>query len=765
MKLGLIATTMLLVSCTMIGQTIPTAPAAPSDPGFPAIPSNCELRHGAHLYTDGGFPYHSPIKSSDDTTANATTDTANIQGALTDAAPGGSNHSGCVELAPSSGGYSVLLLNPITIPAGVNLIVDAGVTLVGTRNVAAYQVTGGKPCGGVGGGSGCKPLITFGANSSSQHSGVYGYGVIDGRGYAPMDLSEVSSSYTPTTVPSGYASPTWWGQTLYKSSAQTQSLPALIDVASDNVTLYKITLRNSPFYHVEVNGQRFLSWGVKIATPWNVGNTDGIDVFDANANVINSVISTGDDDVAVQAYWVAGDPVVPVDNVLIRGTTTYGRNGVSMGASSQAGIYNIYVTDINETGDVVSWTSSRVNGVSFPVSSFFDSQGNQTVSNIPASEAMEYAFDTIRGLNLKIVNARENAVASGAATYPSGLPVTPSSSFAGGWIENVLYQNACLQDIHYPLTSELYLSATGTEPIYDPTVGPIFYNNVHILKPIEMPNGTASWFIPRFYSFFNDASGNNQTDSLYFQNVVADDISSGVSSLNAIYSHGDVITTSNNVYPASLPGASTPVGFNGLTAPNSASDTYHAPTTSNDELALNLNDTSYSSMTSGISSSGYNCSSTPSVPYSPSGFPFLAGEIFLSEGSGYPTGTSNDIVSGSISQSATVNFNAVLAPAMSQSSLYEGNTSKGTFAVGAPTLSGTVIFTATPVGGGIPITLGSATFSSSTPVNQTLLTVYGSESLAHLGLVAGTQYKITGNYTDSNYPSYTFGGSIITVTT
>ena len=124
--------------------TLPTVPTPPSDPGFPSL-SGCTVRHGAHQYYGAGA-YNTPISPADDTDANATADTTNIQGALNSAVGG----SGCVEIAPSPGGYSVLLLNPITIPAGVNLIVDAGVTLVATTNVTEYQVPGGPPCGGVG---------------------------------------------------------------------------------------------------------------------------------------------------------------------------------------------------------------------------------------------------------------------------------------------------------------------------------------------------------------------------------------------------------------------------------------------------------------------------------------------------------------------------------------------------------------------------------------------------------------------------------------
>ena len=72
--------------------------------------------------------------------------------------------------------------------------------------------------------------------------------------------------------------------------------------------MYKITLRNSPGFHVSV-GQTdgFTAWGVKIMTPKTARNTDGIDPGSSrNITIAYSSINTGDDDVCLKPQRMAG---------------------------------------------------------------------------------------------------------------------------------------------------------------------------------------------------------------------------------------------------------------------------------------------------------------------------------------------------------------------------------------------------------------------------------------------------------------------------
>ena len=121
----------------------------------PLIPPSCVV-----------LPAQQGILSGEPTT-EMSLDTAAVQAALT-ACPAGQ----AVELS-TSGSNNAFVIGPITIPGGVTLLVDGGVTAFGSSNPADYQVTtaGVETCGTVGtAGNGCKSLITM----ASANSGIMG---------------------------------------------------------------------------------------------------------------------------------------------------------------------------------------------------------------------------------------------------------------------------------------------------------------------------------------------------------------------------------------------------------------------------------------------------------------------------------------------------------------------------------------------------------------------------------------------------------------
>lgn len=203
-------------------------------------------------------------------------DTIRIQEALDKCTPGQA-----VELA---GG--VFLAGPLQLRAAVTLLVDAGTTLYGSRNPRDYDISGGS-CGVVDKrGHGCKALIT---GDHVAGAAVMGGGTIDGRGGATLIGLSVS----------------WWDLAQEaKVKNLNQSVPRLLALSHcDDFTLYKITLHNSPNFHVAYSGGNgFTAWGVKIFSPKTARNTDGIDPGNAqNVTITRCFIRTGDDNVAIKA--------------------------------------------------------------------------------------------------------------------------------------------------------------------------------------------------------------------------------------------------------------------------------------------------------------------------------------------------------------------------------------------------------------------------------------------------------------------------------
>ena len=264
-------------------------------------------------------------------------DTVRIQTALSACAAGQA-----VELT-LGGTNNGFLSGPLNIPSGVTLIVDGGVTLFGSRNPTDYQSTvgGAETCGTVGSvGNGCVPLIQINNGSASAGAGVMGYGVINGRGGDKLLKGGVAQTYS------------WWDLASQANGNGVQNNPILLYAKNAaNFTLYKITLTNSPMFHVKYQtASGFTVWGVKILSPYNARNTDGIDPDDriTNVTINNSYISDGDDDVAIGASGASNG----VSNVTISNTHTYSGHGVSIGSITSGGVSNVLVQNVAMSGNL-----------------------------------------------------------------------------------------------------------------------------------------------------------------------------------------------------------------------------------------------------------------------------------------------------------------------------------------------------------------------------------------------------------------------------
>ena len=235
----------------------------------PVFPASCAVLAAQQAIVSGGPASETAF------------DTSRIQAALT-ACPAGQ----AVELT-ASGTNNAFLIQPLNIPSGVGLIVDGGVTVFASRNPTDYQNASTELCGSYGSsGSGCNVLLNFvkGANS-----GLYGFGVIDARGGSTM-LGGPNPGIT------------WWKNADNANTAgDSQDNFVIMRPNVTNFTMYKITLRNSPMFHVVWQSNGFTAWGVKIATPFPAHNTDGIDPSGTNVTVNQASISDGDDDFAINA--------------------------------------------------------------------------------------------------------------------------------------------------------------------------------------------------------------------------------------------------------------------------------------------------------------------------------------------------------------------------------------------------------------------------------------------------------------------------------
>lgn len=280
----------------------------------PTLPPSC-VSLDADLHSSSGH-----IALADESKL----DTARIQQALDSCTPG---HSVVLRATSENNAF---LSGPVELRNGVTLIVDKGATLFASRDPALYQVSPGS-CGLVNQDPpGCKPLIRA---DHVAGAGIMGDGTIDGRGGQNM-LGRHS---------------TWWDLAEQARDGGRQQVPRiLIANYANNFTLYRITLKNSPNFHVVYeHGDGFTVWGLKIDTPQRgARNTDGVDPGDGSKNITiaNSYIRTGDDNVALKG-GTGG-----ITNVSILHNHFYWGHGMSIGSETDGGVSAIRIDDLSLDG-------------------------------------------------------------------------------------------------------------------------------------------------------------------------------------------------------------------------------------------------------------------------------------------------------------------------------------------------------------------------------------------------------------------------------
>ncbi|XP_063236832.1 endo-polygalacturonase-like [Bacillus rossius redtenbacheri] len=252
-------------------------------------------------------------------TASGSEDTRTIQKALDSCAKGKA-------VALSSG---VFHSGPLVVPSGVSLLVDAGVTLKALTDPALYDL-GSNKCGTLDEyGLGCTAFITI---AKASGSGIYGKGTIDGQGDVVMTGKNQ----------------TWWELSQEALLLGVfQNNPRLIQINdSTDITLYEVTLKNSPRFTVYItNTNGLTAWGLTILAPASARNTDGIDpVGSQNVTIAHCHVSIGDDNVGISAVTAPARHISVVHNHFDHG------NGLSIGSGTDHGVSDVFVSGVTFNG-------------------------------------------------------------------------------------------------------------------------------------------------------------------------------------------------------------------------------------------------------------------------------------------------------------------------------------------------------------------------------------------------------------------------------
>lgn len=405
--------------------------SSPTPPGGqPSVPGTCQSL-SAGLAT-GNEQFSSSAESSPP-------DTSRIQSALNSCAGSGQ----AVELK-ANGSDNAFLSAPLSIGGNETLLVDAGVTLYASRNPANYQISGKNTCGTIASSdNGCNPFITLsgsGAGLMGTRSASGGQGTIDGRG--GQDMLGTSE--------------TWWQLASAAKSSGSQNNPKLIQSnGAGNLTLYDIKLINSPMYHVLFKGGSGITvWGIRIKTPANSRNTDGVDPENATDVLVNdSYIQDGDDCVAVKS-----DAGSLTSHITIENTHCWGTHGLSIGSQTAGGVSNVTFLDDTLAGtDTGGITSSSNNGIRVKS----DSSAGGTVSQVLYQNICMTGVKDLIVMDPNYSSGNGSAIPDFADITLDGVAAVSSASSATSKLDG--YDSA------HPLGLKLEnikLDATGTTAQY-----------------------------------------------------------------------------------------------------------------------------------------------------------------------------------------------------------------------------------------------------------------------------------------------------------
>jgi polygalacturonase len=270
---------------------------------------------------------------------------------------------------------NALVTSPFTIPTGVTLLLDPGVTVFATLDASQFQVPGAKThCGiieKVSARNSCVPFITFA--DGAQNAGIMGYGTIDMRGNKPLlqpagVVQDPAFDYACSEKFANRCCNTkhvsWWDlscqSTQNNSSGRPfsyQQNPFTIFVQqtksgmrAKHITLFGITVKDGVFWNIYTEGvDDFVVWDIKLIGPGSkneIYNTDGIDPGGVDgATLAYNWISTGDDDIAITSRNSESRNISVLHNHIFDG------HGASIGSATNKGVRNVLFADNLLYGD------------------------------------------------------------------------------------------------------------------------------------------------------------------------------------------------------------------------------------------------------------------------------------------------------------------------------------------------------------------------------------------------------------------------------
>ncbi|MGA2352483.1 MAG: pectinesterase family protein [Terracidiphilus sp.] len=510
-----------------------------TEPVFPAV---CQQLTAAITMVNDDIP-----ASVDATVTNP--DGARIQAALAacSASYPGSGPGLAVELSTDGAGHNAFLTGPLSMPSNVTLLVDPAVVLFFSRNAQDYdKVAGTHTCGTINTSSAtssCLNLIDI--PKTSTNVGIMGYGKLDGRGGDPLI----------NAIPP-YQGYSWWGLSAAYASPNSQQNPRWIQMesGSSNITLYKITLRNAPLFHVTTGGavSNFTAWDIKIITPTTSRNTDGIDPGNAtNFTITRSWISDGDDNVAVGAAGTTA----PASNISITNNHFFAGHGQSFGSYTGAGISNVLWDGNMAAGNGFAGTATAGFGSAISSTGTFlngAADSNSTGIRIKSANDRGGLVTNIQYSNECLLDHKSDIQFT--PYYSSGDSTTEFPNYKNILMQNIVFMNDDSGTGTVEMTGEYNTNLNPTNGTPSPVINPLYLtlDNVTFASALAtLVNSTTPVETTSIWTGGNYSGGTGQYVNLtYGPGDVSTNFITAFGNLVNVPANNDTVT--NNITASSL---------------------------------------------------------------------------------------------------------------------------------------------------------------------------------------------------------------------
>ena len=417
---------------------------------------------------------------------------------------------------------------PLTLPSGVTLWIDKGVTLFATRDVIAFTTLTGTPkyCGNTavsatkaGSSGNCLALI---GGSNLVNSAVVGDGSIDSRAYAeiittnrlyPVMKVSLSCSNTYTAFAAGTQAPdgtpcddggtvvnskdasrnmTWWDLAYLANMVEngrtgvgSQSVfRMMVFNYAKNLTLYRITMNNSANFHMVPSGIDGLTvWGVKLQTPSLAAYANPA----GNGNPLYTGAIFNKDNVKNTDAFDPGSSSSAGANKLTTGSATTSASAISFDGFLKNVVFAYNHVSTGDDDIVLKGSNNPGPKDARGLPVVFAIDGNREV-RADRKYGITIAHNHIYWGHGISVGSETNAGVTNVHVYDNSFEDSEEglrikSDFArGGKVTNIFYENICIKNAENALLFTPYYStkAVGTISLI-PDFHDIFLKNVRII--------------------------------------------------------------------------------------------------------------------------------------------------------------------------------------------------------------------------------------------------------------------------------------------